>query len=339
MNDKLMPRAGRLIVPLFILGVAIPAFAGDPGDNHPDALATLIPELPHDRLLEVTLDDGTVHIGDLVRARLDSLVLEPEGGLPETAMAVDEIIRIRERRSNAGRGFGWGAVSGVLVGGSLGFLSGLYLSSINSSEESDTGPVIGGAVVGAAVGAGIFGLTGWGIGALTGSWRTIYGPVDGDEKGDDHSPTRLALDLGYGSLKRKEVTFEGFAARLGLHKPISSRVQMGPHFEYVNLGGSTVSQGNGYEEYVSSDDSFHASFGMKANLNRSGFGPYAAAGFGWYWGNGGYIGGHLGGGVRYLNRGGTDFSLDGRYHFNLTEIDKGSDAGYWTLTAGFSFEL
>jgi hypothetical protein len=322
MNDKLMPRAGRLIVPLLILGAAIPAFAGDPGDSHPDALATLIPELPRDHILEITLDNGSVHTGYLVRARLDSLTLKPWGDDPRSIVAVDEIIRIRERRSNAGRGFGWGAVSGALVGGSLGFLSGLYLSSINSREESDTGPVIGGTVVGAAVGAGIFGLTGWGIGALSRSWRTLYGDESLGVPGEDHAPTRLALDFGYGSLRRDQTTFDGFAARLGLDKPISKHMLMGPHFEYV-----------------SSDDSFHASFGMKAYLRHNGFGPYAAGGFGWYWGNGGYLGGHLGGGVRYLNHRGTDFRLDGRYHFNVSDIDKGSDAGYWTVTAGFSFEL
>lgn len=332
MNIRIMIPAGILLGLVFVLAAPAPAVEST-------SLTTLIPDLPHDRLLEVTLDDGSIHTGYLVRARIDSLVLGPWGEEAETSLAVAEIVRLREKRSNAARGAGWGAVSGTLIGGSLGILSGLYLSSINDSEESDVGPVLGGAAIGAAMGAGVFGLTGWGIGALTGSWRTLYGPEEQDIKGDDHAPTRLALDLGYGSLKRSETTFDGFTIRLGLNKPISSRIQMGPHLEYVNLGGTSVNYGNGYEEYVSNDDSFHASFGMKANFKRTGFGPYAAAGFGWYWGNGGYLGGHLGGGLRYLNRGGTDFNLDGRYHFNVTEIDKGSDAGYWTLTAGFSFEL
>lgn len=317
---------------VIMAGVVPPASAEGADDPF-----VILAGLPRDHLLEITLDDGSVHVGGLAGTRPDSVVLAPRDGAPEAVLPLDEIIRIRERRSNARRGAGWGAVSGSMVGGSLGFLSGLYLSSINDGRESDTGVVAGATAVGAVLGAGAFGLTGWGIGALTRSWRTIYGPEIDGGAGGDRARTRVALDLGYGSLERHDATFDGVAVRAGLRKQLSDRFEMGPHFEYVKLGGSLVRFAYGTAEYQDADDSFHASLGTRFHLVKEGLGPFVAAGSGWYWGNGGYLGGHVGGGLRYLNRSGTDFNLDGRYHFNLTDIDRGSDAGYWTLTAGIAF--
>lgn len=306
-------------------------------------LTSVLHELPRDRLLEISLDDGSVHVGYLGRVRVDSLTLLPRDENPETTLAVNEVIRIREKVSNAGRGAGWGAVSGSLIGGGLGFLSGLYLASINDSGEGDAGPVIGGTLVGAAMGAGTFALTGLGIGALTRSWRTVWGPDDldrVDSAGHEKAPVRLDLDAGWGWQDVKGIDFDGFAWRLGLLKPISPHLEMGPHFGFVHTDGSVIEPlPGGGTQYTSNDNHFHASFGAELHLRDSGFGPYAALGTGWYWGNGSYLGGHVGGGLRHQNHHGTEFSLDIRWHFNITEIDKGAHAGFMTAMAGFSFDL
>jgi hypothetical protein len=258
-------------------------------------------------------------------------------------LAVDEVVRIRERRSNAGRGAGWGATSGALVGGGLGLLSGLYLASINDSEASDAGPVVLGVVAGAAVGAGVFGVAGLGIGAMTTSWRDVWvapGAGAGRAAGEESVPTRLNLAAGAGTIEIRDERFSGFAWRVGLSKPITPHLEMGPHFEFVHNDGSVVRDTpGGGTEYISTDNVFHASFGTRLYVATSGFGPYAALGAGWYFGNGGYLGGHVGGGLRYLNRSGTDLSLDARWHFNITEIDRGSSAGILTVTAGIAFDL
>jgi len=308
-------------------------------------LVQILFEVPAGRAVEINLEDGSRFVGLITAVTADSVTLdieEPEWAEPAATLAVDEIVRVRERRSNAGRGAGWGAVSGALVGGGFGFLSGLYLASTNDSRSSDAAPVLFGTVIGAGLGAAALSVVGLGAGAMTSSWRTIYGVEYTDREslaGDDRAPSRLDIAGGVGLLERQGVEFRGFAGRFGLLKQVSGHLEMGPHFEYVHLGGTETRHENGATISVTSDPSFHASLGFKLNARRSGFGPYATTGFGWYWGDGGYVGGHLGAGVRFMNRKGSEFNLDGRYHFNITDIDKGADRGFWTIGAGFAFDL
>jgi len=344
--DRTNPsRPGRRVghpafLPVFLFALLLPAVVQAVPATDP---AQVVPSLPRDRLLEITLADGTVVTGMLLGARTDSLLVDPGDGAPAEALAVGEIVRIRERRSNAGRGAGWGGISGAMVGGGLGLLSGLYLASVNDPDAGDAGPVLLGTAAGAVAGAAVFGIIGWGIGSVSDSWRDLYGTepaARGDRAGEGSSPTRLGLAAGTGAIEIRDERFAGFAWRAGLSKPISPHLEMGPHFEYVHLGGSVVRPGDGgTAAYVATDDLFHASLGVKVHARRSGFGPYAAVGAGWYWGNGGYLGGHAGGGLRYLNHGGTDVNLDARWHFNITEIDRGADAGFLTVTLGIAFDL
>jgi hypothetical protein len=277
--------ARQLLLLLFLLWS--PAASATP------TLVQILFDVPSGRAVEISLANGSRYDGTIAHVSADSVLLdvrEPEWAAPTTTLALDEITRVRERRSNLGRGAGWGAVSGAVVGGSLGLLSGLYLASTNDTQDSDAGPVIGGTLVGAAMGAAAIGVVGLGVGAMTKSWRTIYGVEEPDREesaGDDRAPSRLDVGIGSGILERDDVEFQGFAGRLGLLKQVSAHMEMGPHFEYVHLGGTeTVYQDGGYYT-VNSDPSFQASLGIKLNARRTGFAPPASGGFGWYWGDGG----------------------------------------------------
>jgi hypothetical protein len=341
MHETLKTRVGTLLFLFCYLlpWTTIPASAAESTE-----LASSLHDLPPDRLLEVTLEDGSVQTGFLVRARADSLFLDPGNARPPVGLATNEVLRVRERRSNAGRGAGWGVTSGALIGGGLGLLSGLYVASINDRDDGDVAPVLVFTAGGAALGAGVFGLTGWGIGALSTSWRDVW--VDdarwsgAREAGQESAPTRLNLAAGAGAIEIRDESFGGFAWRAGLSKPITPHLEMGPHFEFVHVDGAVVREvPGGGTETIATDNLFQASFGTRLYLKESGFGPYANLGAGWYFGNGGYLGGHVGGGLRTVNPAGTDFSLDARWHFNITEIDRGSDAGFLTVTAGIAFDL
>ena len=107
--------ARQLILLIFLLW--------SPVSSATPTLVQVLFEVPSGRTVEISLTDGSRYDGTIAHVSVDSVLLdvrEPEWAGPTKSLALIEITRVRERRSNTGRGAGWGAVSGAFIGGGFG---------------------------------------------------------------------------------------------------------------------------------------------------------------------------------------------------------------------------
>jgi len=355
-----------LLLTVVALGSPRPAPAADdppPPTEFTTAPLATEPPAPHDlrellatvdarQPLRVSLAAGTPVEGHPWRVVADTLLLVPpqhfsaDGGAPAAAhlrrVPLAEIVRVQQRHSAAAGGARWGTTSGVVVGGTLGLLFGVAIASINNDDDGPEGPIIGGALVGSVAGA-LFGrVIGAGIGLMTHDWYTIH-PRSGERTttptAAEPSRTRLHLEPCFSFGRRGEIDGGGPGARIGVLRRIGSGIEMGPVIEY-HLIGADVLRGTSFgTTYLTRSDPLLA-VGLDLRLHGAGarLRPFGAAGVGWSISNDLFLGAHLGGGLRWRDAGGRDYSLGLRHHFELVG-GNADDARFWSLGAGISFGL
>jgi hypothetical protein len=306
-------------------------------------LASALQKRPPDRQIELVFADGRFIRGYPVLVHADSVLMRrDESGGPVSSQALATIVAAREWRSNAGRGFGWGATSGAVIVGSFGLLMGAYLSSINDSDDSDLAPLCAMTFMGLGAGALAGGALGGGVGALSSSWVEFWPQVSGLPEGESAryaKATRLGLWAGAGRslLDGYEVT--RFAGQVSLGRSLGRSLSLGPELGYFHFNGtSRLQSGNG--TYVLGRDSI-LKIGLAANYRarRPGVGPFATAGIGWFISDDAYLGAHAGGGLRWQYGSGHDLEFDVHHHFSFTDVSPGQVSRFWTLGLGFGFDL
>jgi hypothetical protein len=306
--------------------------------------------LPPNRLLELSLTDGQFARGVAVQVLNDTLYLRPDNGglVPLSRYPLADILRVRQWHTNSSTGAGWGATSGAIVVGGFGVLVGLLVVSYDHQADSDEyiAPVLALTLVGAAAGAFTGGVLGAGVGALVSSWHQVWPALDsspGVIAATEFPPysrnTRLNLFAGGGHTVVPSYDVTSFVGRVSVHKTLSEKVSLGPSLGYHNFGGDETLYGNGYTEIRSRDDLLMMALTAKFRGDQSGIGPYGTVGTGWFIGDKAFIGGHLGGGLRWPVGGTTDLELDVRYHFNFTHVDPDQIDQFWTVGLNFGFGI
>ena len=259
----------------------------------------------------------------------------------ETASyALDEILRVRAWQANSARGAGWGATSGAVVVGGFGALVGMYASAIRGNDNA--GPVVAFALIGAGVGAAGGGLVGGSVGLLISSWQQVW-PTGADLRLPGSAPTsknaRLNLFAGSGSTTLPDYEVTRPVGRISLHKNLNPNASLGPAVGYHKFGGTEVTQLPGSTETRSRDGILQVGMEFKIRADRTGFSPFATTGAGWYLGNGVFIGGHAGGGLRWAVSDFTDLEFDVRYHFSFTDTDEDDIDSFWTIGLNLGFGI
>lgn len=313
-----------------------------------ELLATVDDDLP----LRVRLASREVVEGHPWRVYGDTLLLVPPAeflrlGLAPTPRVlvrapVAEIVQVQQRRSGLQGGAGWGAKSGVIVGGGLGVLIGVAVAALAEDDDAVVGPVLALGLVGVASGAIVGSGIGAGVGALTHDWYTLW-PVAADGEvapGDaDGGPrrTRVCAEAGWSSSVDADIDGRGLGARLGIMRRLGQWAEMGPCLEYHGIEGLAD-----YESYYGgtgqrlTERVFALGLDVRANGGALGARPFASFGLGWFLGDGLYLGVHGGGGVRWRDGGGREYSLALRRYAPLTDTD-GDEGHFWSLGAGFTF--
>ncbi len=307
------------------------------------SLLEVLPDRNDDRQLEVTFVGGWSARGYLVDARADSLYLRDVATPNEiTVYAISGIVRVRQWRSNASTGASAGALSGGVIAGGLGLLTGAYLASINDSDASDTPAYVIGTALGAAAGMLAGGTIGLGIGALSSSWHHIW-PSDYAIAKAETNPysenTRVGLFAGAGTTLLTDYQVTRFVGRASVRKNVGGNLSLGPEISYHSFGGNSISTTDGAEIYRHNDNLIKVAFVTNIAKRTPGLTPYATLGVGWFFTNDAYVGGHLGGGLRHQYSGGNDLEFDVRYHFSFSEVDPGEVNRFWTIGLGFGFGL
>ncbi len=313
-------------------------------------LARFFAERQSNNLLRVSMDTGQTAQGRFIAVRNDSLFLAGEdAATPEmVGLFLLEILRVDEQRSGSGHGLTWGALSGAVLGGGLGCLSGLYLTGMDG-ESNTTRDVIGvgvGTLGGMALGALALGTTGALLGSVAKAWYQVY-PSSAPAVKDDPTPvtpvnpvgTRCGLMIGHASVFADDYDSNSLGSSAALTRRLGV-FDLGPEIGFYELSGtkleetalggvSTLSRGNVLQ------------FGFTGVWQRKslGFAPYAALGTGFYIWSDAFLGGSVGGGLRWRSAGQHDIFLDGRYHFSILGNDDGSPEGFLTLGAGWAFGL
>lgn len=340
-----MPGSGRLVSWVLLAALATVAhadeFTATPLAEPPHDLRQLLATIDGEHLLSIDLAAGRTVEGYPHRVVADTLLLTTEeGAAPLLRAPLAEIVKIRQRRSGAASGAGWGAVSGVVAGGALGALFGIVVASID--DDDGAGPIVafslGGVAAGALLGSGI----GAGIGAMTHGWRTVYPLDESDDFAsvDEGSPrTRLCLEPGWNFGVSGVRDSAGLGARLGVLRRLGGRLEMGPFIEYHDISG--VREVYPYYGGVYLDQTSRllaVGIDVRANGTDTGWRPFGTGGTGWCVSNDLYLGGHLGGGIRWRGDSGHEFSLGARRYFSLTG-GQARIAQFWSVTAGIAVGL
>lgn len=335
------PQPRQLLVLLVLLAGFGPVPTSTAATVRP--LGEVLRNTPHGRLLELRFDNDEFVRGYPVVVRNDTIYLQQaENQGPLTPYSLPAVVGVREWRSNGGRGAAWGATSGALVVGSFGLLMGSYLASTNSDYESDTGPVIGATLLGAGIGALGGSVLGLGVGSLSHSWREIWpspAPVTEFNPTANSEATRLGLFAGSARPILDGYEVSRFAARVSLRKSLGRLVSLGPEISFHDFEGEAVTGTNGGSTRRSKENLIKLGLALNLRSQRPGLSPYATTGIGWLLSNDSYLGGHLGGGLRWQFNRGNDFQLDVRYHFNITTVNPGEVDQFWTLGVGLGFDL
>jgi hypothetical protein len=141
------------------------------------ATMTVIAEAKKIYIVRVTLKSGEILNGVLIHATQDSMTVQKnilDLQLTHIAAATIKSIRIHRRRA-IGRGIGWGACSGGILGAVIGYASYSPPHCTNAFICVDLGPgpdVIAGGVMGAAAGS----LVGLAIGSVNKKFK-----IEGDQ--------------------------------------------------------------------------------------------------------------------------------------------------------------
>lgn len=304
----------------------------------PRDLRELLATVDGDRLLRVSLDARETIEGYPHLVVADTLLLTPREGTVMLRAPLMDIVNVQQRQPGTRSGAGWGATSGVIAGGALGALFGIVVAALGDDDDSDAGPIVAFAIGGVAAGALLGGGIGAGIGAMTHGWATLY-PLDSAES-EDHEPrTRLCVEPG-GNFGVKNLQGSGgFSARLGILRRLGERVEMGPVAEYHDIRGITVIESYGGYTYMSETDRLLAvGLDVRVNDEAAGLRPFGSTGVGWCVSEDLYLGGHLGGGLRWRGDHGHEFSVGARRYFSLTGT-QARRAQFWAVTAGVTVGL
>lgn len=297
--------------------------------------------------IDVTMLNGDRYLGNFAGAASDSLLINIllNEKIPNrvAALPMTDIIRLRENRSGAARGFKTGFTTGAVAGGGLSLLWGMALSSMFDGDI-DEGTVFGFTLLGTLAGGLGVGVLGLGIGALADVWYTVYEsplapPLASLSEPDE---TRLTLGFGAASGHREDHDFDagGLYGQLGLQKPLSSHFELGPELAYYDLDGTISHQSPGYSYVERISPVITIGLTGTFQSKHDGLSAYLIAGTGYYLGNGEYLGLSFGGGLQYRTRGRQSIKIEIRDHLNLTNNSQDSSLDYfWTLGANFSFGL
>ena len=313
-----------------------------------ELLATVDDDLP----LRVRLASREVVEGHPWRVYGDTLLLVPPAeflrqGLTPAPRAlvrapVAEIVQVQQQRSGLAGGAGWGAKSGVIVGGGLGVLIGVAVAALAENDDGAVGYVMAFTAMGMGSGALVGGGIGAGVGALAHDWYTLWpfpddgeaAPNDGD--GGPHR-TRVCAEAGWSGSVDADIDGHGPGARLAVLRRLGPWAEMGPSLEFHDIRGLAD-----YESYYGEPaqrlvERVYA-LGLDVRVNGSALGarPFAAVGLAWLLGDGLYLGVHGGGGIRWRDGGGREFSLALRRYAPLTEASD-DEGHFWSLGAGITF--
>jgi hypothetical protein len=297
--------------------------------------------------IEVSLKDGTRILGDFQGTQEERFLLIGQAYGQEVRsgrMNLEEIDRIRHRKSGAGKGWNTGFTTGAILGGSLFMLWGLAIDSIDG-DSSGVGPIVGITLAGTVVGGVGLGLVGSGIGALSTVWHTDYESPRALPPPPEHtesSETRINLGFGLatGWNYDNDYSTTGFFGSAGLDKDLGPRFRFGPELAYYDLGGTTVDHTFGYSYYRSVSPILNLGIAATWQAAGAGWSPLVILGTGYYIGGEGFLGASIGGGLRYRTSSGQDIRLEIRDHINIYDGEDNSQPdNFLTIGANFSFSL
>ena len=294
----------------------------------------LLQEHPADRPLQINLDDGSMLSGLLSRVTADSLYLADGAG----ACALAEIVRLRERRSAAGRGATYGSVAGGFAGALLGLATGAYAASFAGADEGyrEVTAIVGFTVMGVGAGIAAGALVGAGFGALGSAWYDLY-PVCDLPPVEPPRGARLGVRAGLS-------TADDFAGRayesgyLGVALPRRSGHTFEPAAElgWFNLGmAQQVPDGR----LVQVEDTLLAGVAVRVGPVTRGLAPFGSAGAAYYVRNSGWFGVNLGGGLRWRGARGRDIDLEVRWHSGSSGPDDHPGSAMVSVAAGWTFGI
>jgi len=323
----------------------------DPKARQTVALDRVLLGIPVDRRLEITTLIGNVVTGFRYELGTETLTLVRPGDTDRTALIqvpVREILLVREEVSAAGRNAIWGFTTGAVIGGAVGVLMGLVITSMNDVHSNDTWPVAGGALVGAVGGGAVLAGAGALIGSFDDLWREVYRRgVDLDPAGTypaavtvPERSARLGLYAGLSSLYDDTHISSGGWVKAELMKDLGGIAALGPELAYYGLGGSsTTEESDGTVRYRSYGDVLQIGLGIRWSARGSGFKPYLAAGPALYIRNDAYFGANFGGGLEWRFKQGQAIGLDLRYHISITGTNRADSADILTLGLALSAGL
>jgi len=281
-------------------------------------------------LLEITTDDGIVRTGYAAAATADSLGLAPAPGQPARAtVAVTEIVRVRQQRSAAARGWRTGGTIGGVTGAAFGLLASLFINAVSDENTWDntSAPYVASAVGFAALGAATLG----GAGALIGSGSETWYDL---ETGPAAPPSAWRLEPQAGLAAADDAggdKYDDLHLRLFLPRRLGSWVEAGPDLGWMRLGTYSESW-DGRSASVS--DTWQAGGTARFALPIGGVEPYVTLGLGWYHREDSWLGTNWGLGVR-INR----VTAEVRGHYRSSGLDAEPSNSVMTVACGWTFEL
>lgn len=281
-------------------------------------------------LVEITTDDGAVHTGHPAAAAADSVGLaDAPGQSARKTIAESEIVRVRQRRPAAARGWNTGGTIGAVAGGALGLLFSIAAESIGDENtwEDANAPYAAFAVGMAAVGTTVVG----GLGALIGSGSETWYDLESREP---TSPRNWQLEPQAGLAAADDIggdMYDDLHLRLFAPRRFGSWFAAGPDLAWMRLGTYRESWDG---RSASVHDTWQAGVTTRFTIPAGGLEPYFTLGLGWYQREDSWLGTNWGIGVRAGRA-----TAEVRGHYRSSGIDSEPSNSMTTVAVGWSFDL